>query len=402
MAYESKKPESESNKKELDLRMRAKRWQGRIADSEKVLSGWKQTGRECKKFVLGDQWDEGAAKVASLGDYCRTTANRMKGLVRGMQSSIAFNAPNVVAKPIRAGQVARRRAEINQAYEAYCLRKTRFVEHQQLCAYDAIIYGAGFLEKGLDKERKDDGVVRARWISAEDIVIDPHADTVMESCSWVGYKFAMRRNDARREFGVDDLESDEDYATKKQSSRSEDRGKSSGDPGDARVTLYKIFSRADSTNPVIPDANLDDPDNKVPVGDAPADEPEFDKYLRKSGNRCFVISMHYHKPLYDEPVHFVINHGKLPIEVIKADMEPGEILPNSLLKAVLPLQKAINMAMTFLLTQARTSSQEIFAIPRDQKDPNMQATLKGQEPASFGADDRGPVPGCPPGSAPRP
>lgn len=345
-------------------------WQKRIKKAEEVQRDWLETGRQIKQFIEGSQWNPEDDLGSPVNDWMRTTNNRLWPLFQGYLSNLIYQRPNVTARAVRSGDEALQRAKVNSMLMNYVLRESRYAEHTRLAVSDALIYGAGAKEQRVDPHRGD--ICVSRWVNIEDVLVDPSANTTIDSVAWVAKRFTMSLSKARRVFkgalkkGVE-LTADKSGDGKKPSST----GKTServgtADEMDEVITLYRIYLRGD--DPVLDDGDPDDPDNKTTLEPTSAkvegsdEKSALQKHLEESGNKVITIAMGYPYILDERPWPFVLDHDEFPITFFRAHLYPGKFLPHSPFKPLLPLQKNLNWAMTFMITQMRTMSQTKFVV----------------------------------------
>ena len=341
-----------------------KAWHDRINAGIKQQEPWWESGRKRKKFIEGSQWNDTPDMQLPNGLWSKTTANRMHALVNGYMAATVYRRPNVNAKPPRDGKEEQKKAIVDQALLNYCLREGVYERHQRLSTHDAIVYGAGFRELRLDKERG--GIAKAEWRSAEDVVVDPHANTVESSVGWYAIRFTMNVRTARRIYKNDSLKPDGQVAKDKPSSTGFKRN-SSGHVGggmeDERITLWRVWARGDDPADDEDKDDKKDDEKAEDVGDK--NQSELEEYLRKHGNRRLVVCMHHNTVLEDVPWPFVLDHDAFPITVTRLHDVPGQFLPYSPLQPVEELQRQLNWAMTFLITQMRRTSQKKYVVNKE-------------------------------------
>lgn len=363
------KPAPEAREKAETLK---RAWEKRIHAGEEAQKEWWEDGRGNKKFVRGSCWNDVMDQQLPNSQWSKTTANRMHALVNGYLATTVYRRPNVNAKPTKPGDDAMKRSIVDASWLNYCMRECRAEEHLHLATYDAIIYGAGFIEQGLDSKRG--GTAYMNWASAEDIVCDPGSNTVMESCGWIARRITMNVRTARKLYNVPDLKADGESQHKPHSTGNASQHVGGG-VDDERITLWRIWARGDEPEE---DEVVEEEEDRVPVeadgmgqeregadvregadnGRDVAGDPnqsELEAYLSKHGNRRFILAMNHPVLLEDVPWPFICD--EFPITIIRVHRVPGELLPYSPLRPVKELQKQINWALTFLITQMRRTSQ---------------------------------------------
>ena len=376
-------PVSKPSKDEMDM-LKCSSWQNRIKKAEDTQKEWLGVGREIKTFVEGDQWNPADDMGTPDNDWMKTTNNRLWPLFQGYLSNLVYQRPNVTAKPVRSGDEAVQRAKVNSLLMNYTLREGRYAEHTRLAVSDALLYGAGAKEQRVDPHRGD--ICVSRWVNIEDILVDPQANTTIDSVAWVGKRYTMSLSKAKRLFKKSlrpgyDLTADKHKDDKKKSSV----GKTSERVGTAEemdeiVTLYRIYLRGD--DPVIDDGDPDDPDNKTTLEptsekvEGSAEKSALQKHLEESGNKVITLAMGYPYILDERPWPFVLDHDEFPITFFRAHTYPGKFLPHSPFKPLLPLQKNLNWAMTFMITQMRTMSQTKFVVDQSMFQGNEEEIEK--------------------------
>lgn len=343
----------------------AKAWQKRIEAGIKAQEPWWQKGRELKKFIEGSQWNDAEDQHLPDSKWAKTTDNRMYALVNGYLATTVYRRPNVNAKPPRQSKEDMRKAQVDQLYLNYCLREGQYERHQRLSTYDAIVYGAGCREMRLDKERG--GIAKAEWRSIEDVVVDPHANTVESSVGWVAIRFTMNVKTARRIYKAPTLQPDSKAKAQKDGPTYNSSHHVGGGLDEERVTLWRIWARGDD-----PGEKESEPDDgnvqKVEKGEGKAEENGSDgsdqatsklqDYLERHGNRKFVVCGHHPEPLEDSPWPFVLDVDSFPVTFVRLHEVPGQFLPFSPLQPVKELQRQLNWSTTFLITQMRRISQQ--------------------------------------------
>ena len=341
-----------------------KAWKKRVEDGTKNQKEWVEEGRSFKKFIKGSCWNDMMDQQLPDSQWSKTTANRMHALVNGYLATTVYRRPNVNAKPPKAGDEMLNRAIVDATYLNYCLRECKAEESMYLATYDAVVYGAGFCEQRLDKERG--GIARMDWVSAEDIVVDPHSNTTISSCAWMARRFTMNIHTARRVFKNEHLKADAQAMNEGPNSVGKKEAPASQHVGGGvegeRITLWRIWARGD--DPSVDDAEKeDDGEEHEPKGEE-TPESELQEYLKKSGNRRFILSMNHDTMLEDTPWPFVLDHDEFPITIFRIHRVPGELLPYSPLRPVKELQKQLNWALTFLITQMRRTSQVKYVVDK--------------------------------------
>lgn len=338
-----------------------KAWEKRINGGLDAQKQWLEDGRDNKKFIRGSCWNDSMDQQLPNSQWSKTTANRMHALVNGYLATTVYRRPNVNAKPTKAGDEAMKRAIVDSAWLNYCMRECRAEEHLHLATYDAIVYGAGFIEQGLDS--KAGGTAYMNWASAEDVVCDPHANTVMESCGWIARRITMNVRTARKLYKVPDLKADGEYKNKPNSTGNASEHVGAG-TDDERITLWRIWARGDDPEDDGPESEGEEKEEgaEAESGDDET-QTELEKYLAKHGNRRFILAMNHDVLLEDVPWPFVCD--EFPITIIRVHRVPGELLPYSPLRPVKELQKQINWALTFLITQMRRTSQRKYVVNKN-------------------------------------
>lgn len=344
-------------------------WKARLKRANDAQKSWWAEGREIKKFIEGAQWNSEDDLGSPETGYMMTTNNRLWPLFQGYLSNLIYQRPNVTAKAVRKGDEALQRAKVNSKVMNYVLREGGYENHTRLAISDSLIYGAGAKEQGVDRERGDIG--RSKWVNIEDVLVDPEANTTLDTVGWVCRRFSMRLSTARRIYKKaidecgDPLTADsgiEDHEKKdKASEQLGDKG-----PADDSITLYRIYLRGD--DPAVDDADADDKNNEtnLPADETDAEMSALQKHLEGSGNKVITIAMGYPCILDERPWPFVLDHDEFPITIYRTHLYPGKFLPHSPFKPLLPLQKNLNWAVTFLITQMRTMSQTKFVVDQSQ------------------------------------
>jgi hypothetical protein len=147
---------------------------------------------------------------------------------------------------------------------------------------------------------------------------------------------------------------------------------------DERVTLWRIWARGDDPSEEANESKDADDNGAVEEGDSDSkasnsgstsegneNQSALEKYLSKHGNRRVVICMHHKVVLEDVPWPYVLDHDAFPITCVRLHDVPGQFLPYSPLQPVEELQRQINWAMTFLITQMRRTSQQKYVINKE-------------------------------------
>lgn len=364
-------PENDTHDAKREKQESLKRaWEKRIQSGREAMKEWENDGDSNLKFIKGSCWNDQMDQQLPNSTWSKTTANRMHALVNGYMAATVYRRPNVNAKPTKKGKDAMQRSIVDAAYLNYCMRECKAEEHMYLATHDAIVYGAGAIELRLDKERG--GIARMEWVSIKDVVVDPHANTVMASCGWVARRFTMNIHTARRVFKNKELKPDAEAEAQHVSTGGNASQHVGGGLEDERITLWRIWARGDD-----PDAEdsggegveVQTGQKPVPAGGDKAqggdkDEDEVTRYLRRSGNRRIILCMHHPVLLDDTGWPFILDHDEFPITLIRTHRVPGSLLPYSPLRPVKELQKQINWALTFLITQMRRTSQIKYVIDK--------------------------------------
>lgn len=355
-------------------------WKKNVRKAIDVQNPWYADGEEIKKFIEGNQWNPGDDLGSPDSSYMRTTNNRLWPLFQGYLSNLVYQRPNVTAKAVRKGDEAIQRAKVNSKVMNYVLRETHYENHTRLAVSDALIYGAGAKEQGVDRERGDIG--KSKWVSIKDVLVDPDANTTIDTVGWVARRFSMRLSTARKVYkkaieewgeplnashGMDDQERKPDSTGKP----SEQLGEK-GAPDDS-IVLYRIYLRGD--DPAVDDTTQENEDNKSTLPES-EEKSALQKHLEKSGNRVITLAMGYPYILDERPWPFVLDHDEFPITFFRTHLYPGKFLPHSPMKPLLPLQKNLNWAVTFLITQMRTMSQTKFVVDQSQFQGNDEEIEK--------------------------
>lgn len=381
----SKAPAPSLNKDD-EAMLKCSMWKNRIKKGMDVEQPWFDTGDEIKRFIEGAQWNPAEDVGTPTDDWMRTTNNRLWPLFQGYLSNLIYQRPNVTAKPVRKGDDSIQRAKVNTLLMNYTLKESRYADETRLAVSDALIYGCGAKEQRVDGHRGD--LCVSRWVNIKDIIVDPGADTTIQSVGWVARRFSMSLSKARRIYKKnlrEGVELSADRAGQENSKKGGSTGKSServggGETMDEMVTLYRIYLRGD--DPVLDDGDPSDPDNKtsLPATDAKtegsAEKSALQKHLEESGNKVITIAMGYPYILDERPWPFVLDHDEFPITFFRAHLYPGKFLPHSPFKPLLPLQKNLNWAMTFMITQMRTMSQVKFVVDQSQFQGNEEEIEK--------------------------
>lgn len=380
------KPPAMSLNKDDERTLKCSMWKNRLKKAQDSQREWIEVGRQIKTFIEGDQWNPEDDMGTPANDWMRTTNNRLWPLFQGYLSNLIYQRPNVTAKAVRSGDEALQRAKVNSLLMNYVLKESRYAGETRLAVSDALIYGCGAKEQRVDRHRGD--ICVSKWVNIEDVLVDPGADTTIATVGWVARRYSMSLSKARRVFkkaldGGPELSADRagmEGQKKKGSTGSSSERVGNGETMDEMVTLYRIYLRGD--DPVLDDGDEDDPDNKtnLPETDAKTEGSEeksaLQKHLEESGNKVITIAMGYPYILDERPWPFVLDHDEFPITFFRAHLYPGKFLPHSPFKPLLPLQKNLNWAMTFMITQMRTMSQVKFVVDQSQFQGNEEEIEK--------------------------
>ncbi len=332
-------------------------WKKRLEKAHSVQLPWWTAGQRMHKFIEGDQWVDSEDLITPDLKWSVTTNNRMWPLVQGYLSTLVHQRPNVTAKPVHDGEAARQRAKVNSKFMNYVLRETRYEEHTRNTVRDAITYGVGFKEQTIDRERGD--IPTSRWVSAEDVLVDPNANTVISSVGWIARKYTLQPS---KGLGEDGGGTDKKVSTGKKAS--EHIG---GGDEDEMITLYRIYMRGDDPtedDDAQPNSKNNKSSSKGSDGEVDPIRSAVQKHIEKSGNRVITLSIDHPELLDERPWPFVLDHDEFPITPFRVHSVPGAFLTHSVLKPLVPLQKQLNWATTFLITRMRNSSQRKWVIDK--------------------------------------
>jgi len=325
-------------------------WFKRIDRAEKLQKGWLKEGDKINKYIEGDQWPTEEEDTQNPDvTWSKTTANRMSPLMHGYMASLLFRQPNVVGRPTRGGPGFAERAQLDAALLNYIGRETNIQQEFHLGIQDGVKTGVGWWETLVDKER---GIPRAYWRNVHDVVVDPDADTTLESAAWVAVRETMNIDDARKEF--DDKTLMPNAKSRADHDPVNTRATSVGPAKDApqdekncledKIIIYRVWVRGDK-----PDISDDADITAGPQG----------RMLILADNRGD------DGPIKDEPWPFVLDHDAFPLVLVRPQLVSGRLLSYSPLKAGYMLQRHINWATTYIATQMRRTSQRKHLIPKE-------------------------------------
>jgi hypothetical protein len=361
--------ESSTTKIEADMHICAT-WKAELKRAHDVQKPWYSDGEEVKRFIEGSQWNPGDDIGGPNASYMKTTNNRLWPLFQGYLSNLIYQRPNVTAKAVRKGDEALQRAKVNSKVMNYVLRETHYETETRLAISDALIYGCGAKEQRINREKGD--IATSEWVSIKDILVDPDANTNIRTVGWVAKKFTMRLTTARKLYAKA-ISKEIGPLTASSGMEEQEKPGSTGKPSEQKgvagdsITLYRIYLRGD--DPVAEDTSEENEPNKstLPEGDEKdTHKSALQKHLEGSGNKVITIALGYPVILDERPWPYVLDNDEFPITFYRVHLYPGKFLPHSPFKPLLPLQKSMNWATTFAITQMRTMSQIKFVVDKSQ------------------------------------
>ena len=346
----------------------------RIERAKEAQESWWKAGKALRAFMEGDQW---AADLSALmspeNGWIRKTVNKMKSLRTGIVAQVAFDSPKVVALPLRRTPEFIGKATVASTLLNHSIRESNVQLQQKKAALDALAFGAGFMHLCTDPERG--GIPGLQWRSSEDVAVDPDAKTI-EDAKWVAYRRTVNVFHARKEFDEPSLVSDQQTMKGK---GVEVKGIAPA-PEDETLELWEVYCRADA----IGFADADENNKKNAVKDGVSkDSPAMLRYVTEAGNRIFQISLTHNKILSDKPWPFILDHDLLPIWPVYLEESTHTILPESVLKPAMGLQRALNTVYSFIVTQAYTISKIKFSA--DKQVVQDEKVMKGLKSAEVGS-----------------
>lgn len=331
---------------------------------------WWAAGKKIRSFIKGVQWDDDSkAMFSPENGWIRKNLNKMKALETGLLSQVAFQSPKVAALPLRRNPSHIGAANVDSTLINHSLKEGGFDASQKRMAKDALHFGAGFGQVGTNPEKG--GIPTILWRAATDVVVDPDA-VCIEDAKWIARRETLNVHAARKKF--DDLSIVSDQQHDRENNPNHKPEGIAKAPEDETIEVWEIWCRADAIN--FMDASEADARNKV-KDSLPDDAPAFLKHLTENGNRVFRISLNHPKLLSDAPWPFVIDNDMLPIWPVYLDLDTEEVLPPSPLLPAQELQRSLNTAYTFLMTQAYTTARIKFVGDKAQlSQENVTAKLK--------------------------
>lgn len=258
--------------------------------------------------------------------------------------------------------------EIGFSNCATALLSSVWVDNQRLqdcraAVLDSLVYGVGAVVHSWDKYAKRPG---ARWISARDLLLDPHGSAVPGTMQWMGYERVMPIEVARKEFdkpslqpNMQSIETDSQVAANPLKGLSVDFDPMAQAALDVAATedqsakdrfkVVVIYERAGVPH-----------DESMRISAADFSENEDGGFSGK--DRVLVFDAATWELLDERPWGFVLNRGDFPITLVVPTIDPEHSWAYPFLEPVRRLQNLVDMCMSVVANDTKQASRLVNVV----------------------------------------